>query len=66
MPCKINIIEYNPIDGEPFQQAEEAKVDRFAQFLESKNLIVNRTLQVLSKHIRIAELIHRKSLYVYN
>ena len=41
MPCKINIIEYNPIDGEPFQQAEEAKVDRFAQFLESKNLIVN-------------------------
>jgi|TARA_B110000495_G_scaffold56496_1_gene47736 23S rRNA (adenine2503-C2)-methyltransferase len=41
VPCKINIIEYNPIDGEPFQQAEEAKVDRFAQFLESKNLIVN-------------------------
>ena len=41
VPCKINIIEYNPIDGEPFQQAEAIKVERFATYLESKNLIVN-------------------------
>jgi 23S rRNA (adenine2503-C2)-methyltransferase len=41
VPCKINIIEYNPIDGEPFQQAEAVKVDKFAAYLESKNLIVN-------------------------
>ena len=41
VPCKINIIEYNPIDGEPFQQAEAKKVDKFAAYLESKNLIVN-------------------------
>jgi len=41
VPCKINIIEYNPIDDGEFQQAEPRKVDAFAQFLESKNLVVN-------------------------
>tara|TARA_B100000767_G_scaffold262779_1_gene275801 strand:- start:1268 stop:2350 length:1083 start_codon:yes stop_codon:yes gene_type:complete len=41
VPCKINIIEYNPIDGEPFQQADAEKVEKFAAYLESKNLIVN-------------------------
>lgn len=41
VPCKINIIEYNPIDDGEFQQADAGKVDEFAAFLESKNLIVN-------------------------
>lgn len=41
VPCKINIIEYNPIENGDFQQADPKKVDEFAQFLESKNLIVN-------------------------
>ena len=41
VPCKINIIEYNPIDDGEFQQADRNKVDAFANFLESKNLIVN-------------------------
>jgi 23S rRNA (adenine2503-C2)-methyltransferase len=41
VPCKINIIEYNPIDGEPFKQAEQDKVDKFAAFLEDRNMIVN-------------------------
>lgn len=41
VPCKINIIEYNPIDNGAFQQAEAAKVDRFAAFLEERNLVVN-------------------------
>jgi len=41
VPCKINIIEYNPIDDGEFQQADMDKVDDFADFLESKNLIVN-------------------------
>ena len=41
VPCKINIIEYNPIDGEPFQQDDTDKVEKFAAFLEAKNLIVN-------------------------
>jgi 23S rRNA (adenine2503-C2)-methyltransferase len=42
VPCKINIIEYNPIDDGEFQQADPQKVDAFAAFLEEKcNLIVN-------------------------
>lgn len=42
VPCKINIIEYNPIDDGEFKQADREKVDAFAQFLEEKcNLIVN-------------------------
>lgn len=42
VPCKINIIEYNPIDDGEFKQADPEKVDAFAKFLEDKcNLIVN-------------------------
>ena len=41
VPCKINIIEYNPIDDGRFQQADAEKVEDFKNFLESKNLIVN-------------------------
>ena len=40
-PCKINIIEYNPIDDGEFQQASREKVDEFVKYLESRNLIVN-------------------------
>ncbi len=42
VPCKINIIEYNPIDDAQFEKAEEEKTDKFAAFLENTfNLIVN-------------------------
>ena len=41
VPCKINIIEYNPIDDGGFQKAPSDKVNAFASFLESKNLVVN-------------------------
>ncbi len=41
VPCKVNIIEYNPIDDGEFSQAETQKVKAFANFLESKNIIVN-------------------------
>lgn len=41
VPCKINIIEYNPIDEGGFQRAKPEKVTAFADFLESKNLVVN-------------------------
>ncbi len=41
IPCKINIIEYNPIDDGEFQQADPEKVDAFAAFLERCNLVVN-------------------------
>ena len=40
-PSKINIIEYNSIDEGKYQQATVKKVDAFANYLESKNLIVN-------------------------
>ena len=40
-PSKINIIEYNSIDQGKYQQATVKKVDAFASYLESKNLIVN-------------------------
>ena len=41
IPCKINIIEYNPIDGGEFEQADAEKVSAFANYLEAKNIIVN-------------------------
>ncbi|MCO5260509.1 MAG: 23S rRNA (adenine(2503)-C(2))-methyltransferase RlmN [Crocinitomicaceae bacterium] len=41
VPCKINIIEYNPIDDVGYQRADPKKVDEFAAYLESKGLVVN-------------------------
>ena len=42
VPCKINIIEYNPIDDGEFERADTEKTDKFAKFLEETfNLIVN-------------------------
>jgi 23S rRNA (adenine2503-C2)-methyltransferase len=40
-PCKINIIEYNPIDNGIFQKAGGHELDGFVGFLEKKGLIVN-------------------------
>ena len=42
IPCKINIIEYNPIDdsGE-FEQTTPERLDAFVKFLEDRNIIVN-------------------------
>jgi len=41
VPCKVNIIEYNPIDDGEFKQADSKKVDAFAAYLEERNIIVN-------------------------
>ncbi len=42
VPCKINIIEYNPIDNAQFEKADSKKTDEFAKFLEEKcKLVVN-------------------------
>ena len=41
VPCKVNIIEYNSIDDGEYEQADRHKVDAFANYLESKNIIVN-------------------------
>ncbi|MEY2923977.1 MAG: hypothetical protein RLZZ337_517 [Bacteroidota bacterium] len=39
--CKINLIEYNPIDLAEFRASSIEKVERFAAYLEEKKLIVN-------------------------
>ncbi len=41
VPCKVNIIEYNPIDDGEFEQADPEVVDSFAEYLESRHVIVN-------------------------
>jgi len=41
LPCKVNIIEYNPIDQGEFSRAEPAELDVFTNYLESKGLTVN-------------------------
>jgi 23S rRNA (adenine2503-C2)-methyltransferase len=41
IPCKVNIIEYNPIDQGEFQQTTPARLNAFANYLESRNIIVN-------------------------
>ncbi len=41
VPCKVNIIEYNDIDNGVYTQADKDNVDAFANFLDSKNIIVN-------------------------
>lgn len=40
-PCKINIIEYNPIKQANFLNAKEDAILAFSQFLEKKGMIVN-------------------------
>ncbi|MBL4754991.1 MAG: 23S rRNA (adenine(2503)-C(2))-methyltransferase RlmN [Flavobacteriales bacterium] len=41
IPCKVNIIEYNPIDNCNLRQANYEKVNAFVKFLESRNIIAN-------------------------
>ncbi len=41
IPCKLNIIEYNPIEDGEFQQTTPQRLDSFVNFLESRNIIVN-------------------------
>lgn len=41
IPCKINLIEYNPIAESTFVNAEADAIAKFSAFLESKRMIVN-------------------------
>lgn len=41
VPCKVNIIEYNPIENGYFEQAPKHKTDAFIEYLESRGVIVN-------------------------
>lgn len=40
-PSKVNLIEYNPVQGDSFKRSEQADIDVFVRFLESKNMLVN-------------------------
>ncbi|WP_111706357.1 23S rRNA (adenine(2503)-C(2))-methyltransferase RlmN [Lutibacter citreus] len=41
IPCKVNLIEYNPIDDGEFQQARPQAIDDYISILEMNDIIVN-------------------------
>ncbi|GAL83917.1 ribosomal RNA large subunit methyltransferase N [Sporocytophaga myxococcoides] len=41
IPCKINIIEYNPIAEASYVNAKEDRIEKFRAFLEAKGVTVN-------------------------
>ena len=41
VPCKVNIIEYNPIDDGEFQQAKNQALDNYINALENNRIVVN-------------------------
>ncbi len=40
IPCKVNIIEYNPVADTPFAKAEEKSLDKFAAYLNKRGVTV--------------------------
>lgn len=38
--AKVNVIEYNPVDGVDFVKSTEDRIERFAQFLRSKGVAI--------------------------
>ncbi len=52
-PCKVNIIEYNPIDQASFQNADEDRLELFRDFLE-KNRVPATLRQSRGKDIDAA------------
>ena len=40
VPCKVNLIEYNPIDDGEFQQASEESINAYIVALEKANIVV--------------------------
>lgn len=41
IPCMVNIIEYNPVADTPFAKAEEKTLDKFAAYLDKREVNVN-------------------------
>ena len=39
MPCKVNLIEYNPIDDGIFQQASEESTNAYITALAKNNIV---------------------------
>lgn len=40
VPCKVNLIEYNPIDDGEFQQASEESINAYISALENSGIVV--------------------------
>ena len=40
-PCKVNLIEYNQVEGSPFIKSSKERFDAFYEFMESRNMVVN-------------------------
>ena len=40
IPARVNIIEYNPIDGADFEKSDEHRIDVFAQYLRDHRVAV--------------------------
>jgi len=40
-PVKINLIEYNPVQGTGFTSSAPGKTEAFVRFLEKRNLVIN-------------------------
>ena len=40
VPCKVNLIEYNPIDDGEFQQASEESINEYIKALEASGIVV--------------------------
>ena len=40
VPCKVNIIEYNPVSDTPFNKASSNALDKFASYLDKKGVMV--------------------------
>ena len=41
VPCKVNLIEYNPIEGGDFSKSSGNALHRFKDYLEGKGIIAN-------------------------
>jgi 23S rRNA (adenine2503-C2)-methyltransferase len=39
VPCKVNLIEYNPIDDGIFQQANDQSINAYIEALEKSNIV---------------------------
>jgi len=40
-PVKVNVIEYNPVEGTPYKASDNTTMDAFVSHLLSKNMVVN-------------------------
>jgi 23S rRNA (adenine2503-C2)-methyltransferase len=39
IPCKVNLIPFNPFSGTQYQRSDQAVIDRFAEYLWSKGIV---------------------------